>query len=391
VRILVLCGDHGIPAFGRKGASTHLREIIAALRRAGAEVALAAVDLGGDRRPDEDFQTFHLPAPKSKMLGIDGRYLVADRRASRVLAEAVTRFRPDAVYERSALYFGAGQRLAAARGLPRLLEVNTLLSEELSTRLKFPRWAASVERGLITRADGIAAISSVLRERLVSEFAVPAERVDVYTMAVDPRRFRPTGARAQRRRELGIPDDMPLLGFVGSMNHYHKPRWFFELLETLAGEGARCAALVIGGADSKNAMYRERARGLEGRLPVVFKGTLPQAELTGWMEAMDLVVVPGAAPQSTPTKIFEVAAVGTPLLLPATVPIRSIVPAEAGALLFDPEDAGDLGARVRAFLADPAPLRAAADALRARVLAHYTWDSHAARLLEWYARLARRG
>ena len=41
MKILYLCADLGIPVLGRKGASVHVRSLVAALGRAGHSVAVA--------------------------------------------------------------------------------------------------------------------------------------------------------------------------------------------------------------------------------------------------------------------------------------------------------------------------------------------------------------
>ncbi|MCB2154544.1 glycosyltransferase family 4 protein [bacterium] len=386
MRILYISGDHGIPAFGRKGASTHLREMIAAFRRAGCKVALAASDLSGDRREDEDFPTHKLPRPTAKILGSDGRYWLADRGANGVLRNAAVRFRPDAIFERSALYFRAGERLAGSFRIPRLLEVNTLLSEELRNRLHWPKAAARAEEQTIRAASGICAISDVMRDRLVSEFNLPAEGVRTFTMAVDPGRFKPRGRAAIVRKKLDIDLDTPLIGFVGSMNHYHKPAWFMDLVERLATEQRNVQFALVGGSDAKVSKYRSRAAQIEGAR-VHFEGTVPQDELADWIEAMDLVVIPGAAPQSTPTKIFEVAAIGTSLVLPATVPISKLCKGAAEDLLFPEEDFDALVQRVSGWLDNREALTDATKALRETVLAEYTWDHHAKEIIAWFESL----
>ena len=387
MRILYLSGDHGIPAFGRKGASTHLREMIAAFRRAGCAVALAASDLSGDRREDEDYPAYKLPRPTAKILGMDGRYWLSDRMANGVLRDAVVRFRPDAIFERSALYFRAGERLAKSFKLPRLLEVNTLLSEELGNRLHWPRAAHRAEEQTIRAADGICAISDVMRDRLVAGLGLGPDRVRTFTMAVDPRRFAPRGRAGIVRQRLGVGLDTPLIGFVGSMNHYHKPAWFMDLVERLAADGREAVFALVGGSDAKVEKYRNRAEAIAGNVRVHFEGTVPQNELADWVEAMDLVVIPGAAPQSTPTKIFEVAAIGTPLVLPATQPIAQLCAGGAEGLLFPEDDFGALVQRVNDWLDDRDALKAPAQALREKVLAEYTWDHHAKEIVAWFETL----
>lgn len=380
-RLLVVCGDHGIPAFGRKGASTHLREMIAAFRAEGAKVLLAASDPSGDRLAEEDFPVVALPRPRSKKLGMDGRYLLADWLSNSVLREAAMRFQPHAVYERSALYFGAGGRLARSLGCPRMLEVNTYLARELAPRLKFPALAARAEGRIIRGAAAIAAISGVMKERIVRDHGVPAGRIGVYTMAVDPEKFVRRGMGPERRRQAGLPDGVPVLGLVGSMNHYHRPEWFFDLVEALHREDRPVAALVIGGSDRKAAPFRERLAAISPALPYHFTGPVPQADIPGWMEAMDAMAITGAAPQSTPTKLFEAAAMELPVIAPAEEPIRAVFARDDAPGLFDADSFEALAECARRWLDDAEPLRRDAGRLRGRILAEYTWRSHARRVL----------
>ncbi|MBI1290552.1 glycosyltransferase [bacterium] len=386
MRILYVCGDQGIPVFGRKGASTHIREMIAAWCRAGHEVMLAAPDLSGDRRPEEAMETVALPAPKAKIMGHDGRYLLANWKAFEVLKAAAIRFGAEAIYERSALYFTAGERVARELGLPRLLEVNALLSEEQELRLHFPRLAHRGELSLVRGAQGIAAISGVMKRKLVEAGCDP-ERVRPFPMAVDPRRFALTQGVPNRRGELGWTGGEIVLGYVGSMNSYHLPNWFSDFAEKNLRRGeSRLRFLVVGGSPSKVERHRERLRQWVDAGLVHFTGSVPQEEMAGWFLSMDAILVPGASPQSTPTKIFEGAALGRTMLLPATEPIRDLCGGDSP-ILFKAGDFPSFEDTVHRFCQNPAPFNAAAEQLRETVLRDYTWDRHAERLAAWLADL----
>lgn len=390
MRILYICGDQGIPVFGRKGASTHMREMVAAFRKLGHEVCLASPDLGGDRRVEEAFPLVKLPSPRSRLLGKDGRYLYANFAARQALLRAARQFRADAIYERSALYFTAGHWLMERTGKTRILEVNTLLAEELAHRLHFPSLAARFERKVLLRAPAVAAISNYMARRLAEETGRPLEMTRAFSMAVDPERFRRTDDGGERRARLGwAPDDL-VLGFVGSMNEYHRPSWFTDLAEKLLRRGEQdLRFLVVGGSPKK--VDRERSRLLrwveEGK--VHYTGSVPQGELNGWLTMMDAVLVPGASPQSTPTKIFEAAAVGTPLLLPATEPIQELCGADAP-YLFRPDDFAAFEGKVREFRDNPQAFKEPARRLHERIVRDYTWEKHAAAILEWFRELGTR-
>ncbi|MCC5874613.1 MAG: glycosyltransferase family 4 protein [Candidatus Sumerlaeia bacterium] len=387
MRILYICGDQGIPVFGRKGASTHMREMIAAFRRQGHEVCLASPDLSGDRREEEEFPLIELPAPKSRLLGKDGRYLYANIAARKVLLKAARDFKATVIYERSALYFLAGQWLMEQTGLPRILEVNTLLSRELAHRLHYPSVAEKFERKLILKAPAIASISNFMAQELETEIGRPLNTTRAFSMAVDPERFKPTDDGGERRRQLGWSDKEIVLGFVGSMNEYHKPHWFTDLAEKKLRRGETNLRFVIVGGSTKK-IERERNRLLkwvdEGL--VHYTGSVPQGKMGGWLSMMDAVLVPGASPQSTPTKIFEAAAVGTPLLLPATEPIKELC-GEDAPYLFQPEDFPAFEGKVREFCENPGKFVEPARKLHEKVVKECTWDNHAQGIIEWFREL----
>jgi glycosyltransferase involved in cell wall biosynthesis len=391
MRILYICGDQGIPVFGRKGASTHIREMIAEFRRQGHEVALAAPDLSGDRRADEDFQTFALPAPKSRKLGLDGRYMLANWRARGVLARHAAGFRPDAIYERNALYFDAGERLARRLGVPRIMEINAILAIELAHRLHYPKLALKRETRVIANAPAVTAVSVTLMRDLVAH-GVPRDRIRKFSTAVDPRIFRPEAADERKRAALGWPDDAIVLGWVGSMNSYHQPGWFMELADKLLAEGRhpRLRFLVVGGADDRIARYREQVAPWIERGLVHFVGRVPQREMPGWIAATSAVLVPGADAPQTPTKIFEAGAIGRPLILPATEPIRDLLGAD-NPLLFPAGDQRAFEALVRRYLDDPAAFDEPTRRLRELVLAENTWEHHARELVQWFREMGARG
>jgi glycosyltransferase involved in cell wall biosynthesis len=386
-RILVVSGDHGVPAFGRKGSSAHLRGVISGLRAEGAEVVLASANVEGDRREDEMFPVVRLPRPTSRYIGMDGRCVLSDYLANSTLRNVVMRARPQFIYERSSLYFHAGDRIARSFQLPRILEVNTLLAEELSTRLKLPGWAALSELKLLKSSRAIAAISEVMRERLIGEVQTRAD-IRVFSMAVDPQVFRNRGRRAIVRSRLNIAPDTPFIGYIGSMNHYHRPGRFVTLIQDLIERhSGPIAFAMIGGTHLKCERFEDRLASIPEHFPVHFPGTVPQAELSDWVEALDLVVIPGAAPQSTPTKLFEVAAVGTPVIAPRIRPLEAIVPEAASMLLFGEENYEELLQLVESWLHDRTLLKDATAMLQKEILEKYTWRQQARRLLSWFEEL----
>jgi glycosyltransferase involved in cell wall biosynthesis len=134
----------------------------------------------------------------------------------------------------------------------------------------------------------------------------------------------------------------------------------------------------------RSRLYKWMEEGL-----VHFCGTVPQSEMMSWLSSMDAILVPGAAPQATPTKIYETAAVGRPLIAPATDPIIELCGPDAPNL-FKPNDYKSFEDRVRAFLTDRQVFIDFARKLREKVITKHTWECNATGLLNWFGELAAR-
>jgi Glycosyl transferase 4-like domain len=145
MRILYICADTGIDVLGRKGASVHVREMIAAFTRAGHEVDLVAprlVQPGAEpasttatvyrARVSDEIQeakagidAFMNARGSESSLGKDIRRMLYDADLN---TELLGRYRddpPDLIYVRSSLFSTAGVELAAVARCPLVVEVNS--------------------------------------------------------------------------------------------------------------------------------------------------------------------------------------------------------------------------------------------------------------------------
>lgn len=193
MRVAYVSADPGVPVFGRKGASVHVREVVRALRRRGATVELFAARHGGEAPADlADVRVHRLPSP--------GRGPAAERerraqRAAETLPRLLAAAGPfDLLYERYSLWSTAALDWAAGAGVPSLLEVNSPLVEEQARHRALvdrvgaerrAREAFASAGAVLTVSEPVAAW--VRATRPTAAIAVVPNGVDVERFAV-PRR-----------------------------------------------------------------------------------------------------------------------------------------------------------------------------------------------------------
>jgi glycosyltransferase involved in cell wall biosynthesis len=194
----------------------------------------------------------------------------------------------------------------------------------------------------------------------------------------------PDGARLRDVRPWSFPavDAAPVVGYAGHLYPWKGVDLLIDALAALPG----VRGLIVGGhpAEPDGARLRERAEHLGLASRVEFAGMVAPHEVSGRLEAADVLVLPNpdtpvSARYTSPLKLFEYLALGRPIVASDLPAFREVLADRQNAILFEPGSARALARAVRLVL-DDAPL-ATAIARRARVTAtDYTWDRRAERL-----------
>jgi glycosyltransferase involved in cell wall biosynthesis len=364
VRLLYVNADPGIDPFGTKGASTHVRETCRALIALGHEVQLISARMGETQpiqpaelpperiHADDPIRRLRIKwveCPRARWLGFDGRrILLSHRMAGELALLGLSDFKPDALYERYALYQDSAQAYAASAGWPRVLEVNTLLADEMASRLRM-RWLAKrVERRIWRRAPLIVTLSHVLRRRIEDELGLEARDAAelppipflrqetqrnrgtnapeflISPMAADTDRFNPhiTQPDPMLRRMAG---GRPLAGYVGSLGGWHGACLLLQLAAELKRRKSDILLVAIGDTPDRVARLAAQVhdQGLDRHLalhPAVDHGRVPAI-----LAALDVGIIPATQAWSVPTKLFEYGAMGLPILAAGEEVVREFV------------------------------------------------------------------
>jgi glycosyltransferase involved in cell wall biosynthesis len=226
------------------------------------------------------------------------------------------------------------------------------------------------------------------RDFMIDLYGVPAERFSLIPHGVDPQLFdyRPGGAAAAREK-LGLAPDVPVLTFVGKLDYIPNVRaveYITGCIAPAVWEHYPEARFVIIGQGAE-ALTRTDGDG------IIFTGFVDaraaiRPNLSDYLSASDVVVVPLDSGSGTRLKIVEAASNARPVVSTRIgAEGQSFVQGEE-ILLTDEVDQAFVDATLR-LLADPDLRERLGRAARAKVLARYSWRAQARKMEQVYEEL----
>ena len=311
-------------------------------------------------------------------------------RVARLFAERANRgvSMPDVVHDNQGL--GYGLLSLQRRGLPVMAtvhhpitvdrELDLASARTLRRRLTLRRWYGFVamQRRVVRRLPRVISVSSVSAKGVEQAFALPAGRVGVVPIGVDPTVFRPRPA-IQRRpgRLITITSaDVPLKGLE-------------TLLEALAKVRVeRPAELVVVGRRGIHARRALERLGIESA--VRFETAVMTDRLVELFAEAEVAVVPSLY-EGFSLPAVEAMACGVPLVATTGGALPEVVGQDGSVgRLVSPGDPDALAATIGSLLDDPQQRAHMGLAGLQRAQRHFTWGRTAERTLEQYHALLER-
>lgn len=364
MRILYLALSY-VPS--RRASSVQVMKMCSALAKRGHEVVLVAkrgeptgVDDHTFYCVDRNFTVDKVTRPRRRGGGI----VYALGMAARV---AVRRGWADLIYCRDQV----GTMIASQSRVPLVWE---------SHGVPTTSWRRRAIAHAISRPQsrGVVAISDALRDDLIAEGVVSADRPIVIARdACDP----PTNHVAPRPR-----DRRPVVGYVGGL---YAGRGI-ELILAVAARMPEVTFRLVGGSDADVARWRASSPTPN----VEFLGFQSQSALPGLYAKMDIVLMPYAksgilsetrgvdtSRWTSPMKMFEYMASGAAIVSSDLPVLREVLVDGEHGFLVPADDVGQWQHAISRMLDDDAlRVRLAQTAQRA-LIEHYTWDARAAQVM----------
>lgn len=234
-----------------------------------------------------------------------------------------------------------------------------------------------LSRVVARRARGLVVISQGLKNAYTVAGVAP-EKIRVAPDAVDERLFDGVPDRGTARVALGLPLDKKIVLYAGHLY----PR---KGADTLAGAASQLPDVLFvfaGGTEGDVAGFTKR---WEKQHNVLVVGHVPHAQVPWYLRAADVLVLPNSAKDedsaqfTSPMKLFEYMASGTPVLASDVPAIREILD-ENCAYLVEADSPKALAQGITTTFSNPDEARAKARQAKEKVT-HFTWGARAQTIL----------
>lgn len=389
-KILYFCADAGIPYWGTKGGSIHMREFVTNLKDIGYRISVVAKN--GSAAGERSYSVSYYDLPEGAENRSENSRVNNDEE-NRLITE-LSRFgknteneiylrnlnageKFDLVYERYSLFSVAGLRLARSLRIPFVLEVNApLIKEALKYRqLVLRDLAGSVEKHLFLGADHIIAVSQAVADYILN--LVPDARVTVVPNGVTADRF--TGPWKESAADSILSrykESDFVVCFVGNLRPWHGVDILIDSFAELPDDGRRNRLLVVGGKGKLKSQLKQKCldRGLKGKFK--FTGAVEHDDIPALLHRADVLAAPYPNLDNfyfSALKIFEYMAAGKPIVASAIGQIEKILTHETNCLLVPPGDTAALRDAILRLKNDPELARKLGKNARKEAVDKHTW------------------
>lgn len=362
---------HLINTLSAGGAELHLLTLCRHLKRQGLEPVVACLreQVGGSRSLRDDFEDEGIRVIR---LETDSRF---DLRSISRLAGLVAKERPNILHTHlpRADIAGACRRLLHP-SVPWICSVHDIHDNSWSGR-----WTLPIFNFIWRRADRVIAISHAVKDWLVKDRAVPAEKVSVIHYGIEAERF------SQSRSDLAqewVLEDKLVIGAIGRL----EPRKGHDCLLYAIAELKKIVpgvSLLIAGHDPWG--YGKELQSLIEQLDLSREVRLVgfQSDIAAFLGAIDIFAF-ATQSEGFGQVVIEAMAAGKPVVASKIAPLTEIIREGETGVLVSRDDPRAFADAIAWLFTHPDQAREMGKRGQARVYNHFSAGKMAAKTLLLY-------
>lgn len=235
-----------------------------------------------------------------------------------------------------------------------------------------------LDRQVLKRFDGIAAVSETVAEKL-RQSGVPPSRIQVIANGIDVRPFEEHFVSAVSASPAGLG---PVIGVVARLDLQKGFEFLFHAVRELAATNPGLQVMIVGDGPDRGAIEKMIVDlGLESRVTLAGE----RSDMPAIYAAMDIFVLPSLN-EGLPMTVLEAMAASRPVIATRVGAIPSVIADGRTGLLVEPRDGAGLASAIARLTADPDLRSRLAREARLSVMQNYTADIMARKYADLYDR-----
>lgn len=368
------------PFFADRGCHVRIFEEARAVVAEGHQVEIVTYHLGRDMPETVVHRTIAVPWYRKLEAGPSWHKPYLDFLLFFKALAVAKQFKPDLIHAH--LHEGAfvGIFLKKLLGIPLLFDCQGSLTGEIIDHgfVGKGSFAAAMFgwlEGFINKsADSIITSSSPAADDLMQKWGVSASKVVAITDGVNTEEFSPADGKSIRK-ELGIPDNVPVAAFLGVFNRYQGVDLLLDVVKIVKEKGCRVHFLMMGFPDGK---YRKLAVSMGLGDMITFTGKIDYTRAPQYLAAADVALSPKLSLTEANGKLFNYMACSLPSLVFDT-PVNREILGDSG-FYAEFGSAVDFADKLEKLLNDSALCKHYGDLSRQKAVNEHSWRSRAGML-----------
>ena len=290
--------------------------------------------------------------------------------AARAIETKLMELKPQLVIAASNHVTGLPALIAARRlGIRFIYEVRGLWEVTRMSReegfQESPRFAIQslFETRVCQEADQVFTITEQLRSELISR-GVNATKINILPNSCDPVRFTPREKDLRLAQHLGIPADIPIIGYIGTFVDYEGLDDLASACALLKKRNVEFRLLLVG---NENASGQDRGNITEIIIRIAednlfanwlcMPGRIPHDEVEKYYSLIDIAPFPRKAlpvcEMVSPMKPLEALAMEKPVVVSSVKALCEMITHESTGLIFEKGDIKSFANALERLIADP--------------------------------------
>jgi len=377
---------------GRGAEGAHIAHIVRAFEAAGHTVIVVSPP-GVD--PLRKVGATPLDKSDEKTSGLTKLWKMVSRHAPQILFELleigfnlksipqlltlVKQHKIDFIYERSAFFLFAGAYVAQKCDIPLIVEANEAVGIQRARKLILVRLALYCERYTLDRAKATFTVSSYLAAMLKKNSPLDAV-INILPNAIDPVRFQQATKRNQIRNKFGLSDQV-VMGFAGWFDWWDRLDLLIDIQNELTTSGHNnVVTMLIGHGNMVDELKQQIEKyGLEDK--VILTGPVEKEEVLDYIDALDIGVLPHSNEFGSPMVLFEMMALGKPVVAPDVAPVTDVLVSGDNGLIFPKLDVEMLKQHISQLLNNKENREEIGQRAKEMIFKNNTWSKNTERIL----------